>query len=153
MDTCEEWMSNPTAKCLFWGIIIIVLLLVLYDLRSQEEIYANPHWIDGIGTNFAAKSNLSHAVHGSAPEKFQDPDWINGIGSNFAAKSNLGHAAHGSAPEHFKLPPGSGPDPRAGLSGPSREALLDIEQFSNASCGVESRALQSALGGGNPVDV
>jgi hypothetical protein len=160
MDTCEEWMKDSTAKCLYWGLILVVLLLVLYDLRNQvNEIYQNPHWIDKMGSSFSP-SNLDNAAHGVAPEdiaeRFQDPDWINGIGGNFSP-SNLDNAAHGAAPEdiaeRFKLPPGS---ERFGVPGPSWEGLLNIDEFSNrsgrASDGRESDPLKAALGGGSAIN-
>ena len=37
MDQCKDMMENPLAKCLYWGFILLLLLVVIYHLRNPAE--------------------------------------------------------------------------------------------------------------------
>ena len=183
MDQCEEWMKDPIAKCLYWGLILVVLLLVVYYLRNPEhfqvgilESCAHGQCKDMEKVNtLTANAHLGHAsvVRAGAPgneepfadsyrkERFQNgilegcahgqcPD-LTGVNTLFRT-AGLGHGtvvSLNTREEPFKLPPGSEAfKAKKGVPGPSREALLDVENFTKAGTGPESSALLAALGGG-----
>lgn len=35
MDQCEAWMKCPTTKCLYWGLILVLLIIVWWSLTSS----------------------------------------------------------------------------------------------------------------------
>lgn len=190
MDSCEEWMQDPRAKCLYWGLILLVLLIVFYNLRNHELFQANA--MNSIGilegcahgqctkrdeTNvLTANARFGEAtvvregtlgneepftgiLEGCAHGQCVDQNATNTLFS----KSSLGQGTVVSLDprsEPFKLPPGSegfkskkSGKLQHGISGPSREALLDVENFIKAGVTPESGALMAALGGGSAENV
>ena len=190
MNQCQEWMKDPVAKCLYWGLILVVLLLVVYYLRNPENFqigilescaHGQCKDLEKVNT-LTANAQLGHAsvVRAGVPgneepfadsyrkEHFQSgilegcahgqcPD-LTGVNTLFN-KSGLGHGmvvSMDNREEPFKLPPGSEyfankrrkHQKNRGTPGPSREGLLDVEDFTKAGTGPESSALLAALGGG-----
>ena len=37
MDQCEAWLKCPTTKCLYWGLILVLLIMVWWSLTSKAE--------------------------------------------------------------------------------------------------------------------
>ncbi len=176
MDRCNEWMKDPIAKCLYWGLILVVLLLVVYYLRNPENFqigilescaHGQCKDLEKVNTLTAGTQlGYSTAVRAGVPsneEPFADsyrkeggilegcahgqcPDLAD-VNTLFRT-TGLGHGTVVSLDnrEPFKLPPGS--ERFRGIPGPSREALLDVEHFTKAGTGPESSALIAALGGG-----
>ena len=175
MDQCESWMTDPTVKCLYWGLILIVLIMVVYYLRNpqgfQNQIltgcahgqckrldevnklfnerdfgYATVVRSSGDGNEEPFQSGPSSSngmLEGCAHGQCKDPNRANAL----FRKAPLGYGSVVEKTEHFKLPPGSG-----SVSGPSREALLDIEGYGDAGRGFEVDPLQAAIAGGSALN-
>lgn len=37
MDQCEAWLKCPTTKCLYWGLILVLLIMVWWSLSKKSE--------------------------------------------------------------------------------------------------------------------
>ena len=37
MDQCEAWLKCPTTKCLYWGLILVLLIMVWWSLAKKSE--------------------------------------------------------------------------------------------------------------------
>jgi hypothetical protein len=37
MDQCKEWMEDATAKCLYWGLILVLLIMVWWHVSSAAS--------------------------------------------------------------------------------------------------------------------
>lgn len=190
MNQCQEWMKDPTAKCLYWGLILVVLLLVVYHLRNPENFqvgilescaHGQCKDLEKVNT-LTADAHLGHAsVVREDPTGNEEP-FADSYRKEYFQSGILEGCAHGQCPdltgvntlfrttglghgtvvsldtreEPFKLPPGSEyfankrrkKQKHRGIPGPSRECLLDVEDFAKAGTGPESSALLAALGGG-----
>lgn len=176
MDRCEEWMKSPMAKCLYWGLILLVLMIVIFYLRNPEGFSVGT--LEGCAhgqcknlqdtvklfvgqklgvasiTNVGKDNNeepfvgtLEGCAHGKCKDLYDTNTLFKGQRLGHGITTNVGRDYN---EEPFKLPPGS---EHMGIPGPSREALLDVEDFKKAGTGNVPDPLDAALAGGSALNV
>ena len=188
MDQCESMMKNPLAKCLYWGFILLLLLVVIYHLRNPAEyaigtlescahgecknlqksnkLFVNDRVGEASVTNTGFDYNeepfknnvfvrenfkvgeLEGCAHGQCKRLYNTNTLFRHKPLGFATITNDGYDYN---EEPFKLPPGSDTFKNV-PEGPSRESMLDVEQFSKAGSSDPSSPLIAALEGGSAMN-
>jgi hypothetical protein len=96
MDQCKEWMSDSTAKCLYWGLILVLLILVWWHLSSAAE---------HLGEWSAALTNESNAIRLAAGKNAVDnsgQEWGNALINQEEHEQSAMDAMNAAIKENFQ---------------------------------------------------